>query len=142
MAVCRRRCLVLGVMAAVALLAGCAQTPSPTLAVVAATRLMARFEGRLLEHDGCYFAGSEDVTFAWPPEFVLERRGEILRVMGGWGKGEVWDLPIGEVIVTGGGWVSIPEDELAEFRVLPHCPKTQFVVFGGADKKFQITPEP
>lgn len=128
---------------AILLLAGCAASlTNPGAATVVATRLMARFEGRLLERDGCYFAGSEHLTIAWPPEFLLERRRNTLRVTGGWGKGEVWDLPIGGKIVTGGGWLTIPEDKLAEFRVLPGCPRVDFFVFGGAAKEFQVTPEP
>jgi hypothetical protein len=122
---------------------GCVALPTSRNGVtVVVTRLMARFEGVLLERDGCYFAGSEHLTIAWPPEFSIERRGDILRVTGGWGKGEVWDLPIGGKIVTGGGWVSIPEDKLAEFRVLPNCPREEFLVFGGAASEFQVTPEP
>lgn len=139
-------------LAGLALVTGCAAplsapTAPPTATgaaavVVVATRLTARFEGPLLERDGCYFAGSESVTFAWPPEFVLERRGDVLRVTGGWGRGEVWEFRIGEVIVTGGGYVAIPEGKLAEFRVPEQCPRQSFFVFGGGAKPFQITPEP
>jgi len=150
------------VLAVILLPAGCAVTPAPQQTatssarvsqsstgelatptmtpeiIILTTRLAARAVGKLNEIDGCLRI--DGLTIAWPPEFVVTRDGEILRVVGLWGKGETWEFRMGQTITIGGGHPGgLTEGEREQLRVPAGCPGPYWV-FGGGTEENLIQP--
>ncbi len=113
-------------------------TPTPQKRVVAvATRMAGKIVGKLSEENGCLRVGD---ALAWPPEFVVSRQGDIIRVVGGWGKGEVWEFHIGETVeMGGGGAIEFTDEEHRLLRIPAGCPGPYWV-FGGS-LRHQVTPQ-
>jgi len=113
-------------------------TPTPQKQVVAvATRMVGKIVGRLSEENGCLRVGD---TLAWPPEFVVSRQGDVIRVVGGWGKGEVWEFHIGETVeMGGGGAIEFTDEERKLLRIPAGCPGPYWVFGGGL--RHQVTPQ-
>ena len=102
-------------------------------------RLTAQIGGKLTKTNECLRIG--DFALAWPPDVMVIMDGDVVHVIGTYGKGQRWDFNVGEQVSMGGGEVRPAfTQEFEELRISSTCPGPYWL-FGGSIRS-ALTPTP